>query len=431
MFVAALLSLIVISGVASANGPTNPVALDKIPGQYIVVLRDTVADSDGVADEMAKANGFGVMNKYKNVIKGFSAKIPDAKLDKVANDPRVLFISEDRMVYADGKTDDSVVATEAQIFPTGIMRIGAAGITNTGDGVGVAVIDTGIDLDHPDLINNIAKDSVGNVIGKNCIDSTKTANDDYGHGTHVAGTIAAENNAIGVVGVASQAKLYPVKVLNSQGSGSWSSIICGIDWVTANAQTLNIKVANMSLGGRGSSDNNCGKKNRDAMHLAICNSKNVGVTYVVAAGNESRNASLSVPAAYDDAVITVSALVDTDGAAGKLGLSTNYGADDTFATFSNYGTVVDIAAPGVNINSTSWDLGYETMSGTSMASPHVAGAAVLYIASHPGYAGTNIANAWQVVKSAIIAAGEIAGPTTFTATRLHAEKVLNVFGLLN
>jgi len=256
------------------------------------------------------------------------------------------------------------------VIPTGVDRIDAdlntvAKIDGTDERVDVdiAIIDTGIDLKHPDL----------NVVGgKNC-SSGKSYDDGNGHGTHVAGIAAALDNSIGVVGVAPGARLWAVRVLNNAGSGTISSVICGVDWVTANAAI--IEVANMSLGGSGSDTDS-------ALRRAINNSVAAGVTYVVAAGNSSADAANYVPAAYD-AVITVSALADSDGKSGGLGPATSYGADDTFATFSNYGADVDIAAPGVSIYSTYKGGSYATMSGTSMASPHVAGAAALYKAINP------------------------------------------------
>ena len=345
---------------------------DVIPGQYIVVFNDSVSNPEAVADEMAQQHGLGLLNKYNHALSGFAAVIPDARLEAVRSDPRVQFVSEDRIITID-----------AQILPTGIDRINAeltATHTNTGAGVNVAVIDTGIDLTHPDLAANI-------VGGKNCSTGRSYA-DGNGHGSHVAGTIAAINNSTGVVGVAPGARLWAVRVLNNQGSGSWSSVICGIDFVTANAPANGgpITVANMSLGGSGSDDGNCGRTNNDALHQAICRSVAAGVTYVVAAGNETDNAANHVPAAYDE-VITVSALSDSDGKPGGMGgapaCRTSEG-DDVFAKFSNFGADVDIAAPGVCIYSTWKGGGYNTISGTSMATPHVTGVAALYVATHPG-----------------------------------------------
>ena len=388
---------------------------DKLPGRYIVVLKDGV-DADAATDDLASKHGLALGHSYRSALKGFSAGVPESKLADLKADPRVAFVSEDRAVEALGKPGSSAAPSQpAQTVPTGIARAQAAANANDGTGIGVAIIDTGIDLSHPDLAANI-------VANKSCIVGKKNGNDDNGHGTHVAGTIAALDNAIGVVGVAPRAKLLAVKVLNSQGSGSWSSIICGLDWVAANAATYNIKVANMSLGGGGSSDGNCGNTNNDALHKAICRTRDAGVTVVGAAGNESADAATKVPAAYDDAVITVSALADSDGLAGGLGAATSYGADDTFASFSNYGAPVDIGAPGVSIRST-WKGGtYNTISGTSMASPHVAGAAALYLASHPGAL-------WTEVRDALSAAGELLDAGHTDPSGLHAESVLNASAL--
>lgn len=388
---------------------------DRIPDNYIVVLHDNVSDEDAAIDGLSRAHGFSVEHKYHKALKGFSAVIQKSKLSKVKNDPRVEFVSEDRAVYADGKPDKPV-NDFAQVTPSGVRRVGASGLSNKGTGVGVAVIDTGIDLSHPDLSANIASAS------KTCVPGTRNAKDDNGHGTHVAGTIAAVNNSSGVVGVAPEAKLFAVKVLNKNGSGTWSSVICGIDWVTSNATALGIKVANMSLGGGGTSDNNCGNTNSDAFHKAICKSVAAGVTYVVAAGNSGTSTASFVPAAYDDAVITVSALADSDGLPGGLGSTTSYGADDTFATFSNFGSAVDLGAPGVAILST-WKGGsYNTISGTSMASPHVAGAAALYLKSNP-------LASWTTVRDALISLGEALDAGHSDPSLFHPEKVLQAGAL--
>jgi subtilisin family serine protease len=227
------------------------------------------------------------------------------------------------------------------------------------------------------------------------------------------------NNGIGVVGVAPEAKLWAVRVLDNSGSGTWSSVICGVDFVTSKAPKNggSITVANMSLGGTGASDNNCGNTNNDALHKAICRSRDAGVTYVVAASNESADANNSVPAAYDDAVITVSALADSDGQPGGLGVATPYGPDDTFAVFSNYGRIVDLGAPGVNIYSTWKNGAYKTISGTSMASPHVAGAAALYLKAHPG-------STWTQVRDGLLAVAEKLGFGHIDSSGLHPEPVV-------
>jgi len=358
--------------------PTGP-----IPNQYIVVFKKHIFESEKSINAFAKHNDLAkqydieVKSHFKHALKGFSANMSAQMADKMRADPRVDYIEQDIYAYA-----------LEQTVPAGIHRIGAVqnSIANIDgeDGervdIDIAIIDTGIDLDHPDL--NVYRDVT-------FVKRTDDGDDDNGHGTHVAGSAAAIDNDSGVVGVAPGARLWAVKVLNRRGSGSFSDIIKGIDYVTANAGE--IEVANMSLGGVGK---------LDSLRTAIQESVNAGVVYVVAAGNESRDvygpdgdfntSDDSVPAAYPE-VMTVSAMVDTDGQAGGSGSST----DDTFAYFSNYsryvmgdnpvtstGAAIDLAAPGVNILST-WKNGeYNTISGTSMASPHVAGAVALYIAAN-------------------------------------------------
>ncbi|KKR53872.1 MAG: Serine protease [Parcubacteria group bacterium GW2011_GWA1_40_21] len=413
----------------TASAKSSEDRFDKIPGQYIVVLKDKGADTDSETDNTAKAHKLERIHTYNRAIKGFAARINEAELEKIKNDPRVEFVAEDRAVYISNPAFGSESSNKAssvskkpapqtqppQTVPTGIDRVNAENLLNKGAGIGVAVIDTGIELSHPDLKGNI-------IANKNCLSSVKNGNDDNGHGTHTAGTIAALDNNIGVVGAAPEAKLIAVKVLNRNGSGTWSSVICGIDWVTANAAKYNIKVANMSLGGAGASDNNCGSTNNDPLHKAICNSRDAGVTYVVAAGNENKSASLSVPASYDDAVITVSALADSDGALGGLGSPTLYGADDTFATFSNFGNIVDLGAPGVDIYSTYIGGKYATLSGTSMAAPHVSGVATLYIKNNPS-------STWDQVRDVLKALAENLGFGHTDPSDLHSEPVVRADSL--
>jgi subtilisin len=355
----------VLLAAPAANASAGPV------GRYIVVLRDG-ADSTAVAREHAATYGASVSYVYRAALRGYAATIPDARLAALRADPAVAFVSADREVRA-----------IAQSLPTGIDRIeGDTSSQVSGNGLGavstpaVAVIDTGSGP-HADL----------NVVGgKNC-STGRSYNDGNGHGTHVAGTIGARDDSSGVVGVAPGIPIYSVRVLNNSGSGTWSSVACGIDWVTANAARLGIRVANMSLGGSGSDDGNCGNSNNDALHRAICGSVAAGVTYVVAAGNSNSDFAGFVPAAYDE-VMTVTAMADFDGQPGGLAAATcRTDVDETPADFSNFTTVGSsdeahtIAAPGVCILST-WKGGaYNTISGTSMASPHVAGTAALCIAS--------------------------------------------------
>jgi subtilisin len=360
----ALLLVATLSGVVAVT-----TAIAAPPAGYIVVLKDDTPSVPAVAADHARAFGLGVRHVYSHALKGYAAVIPPQHLAAVQNDPRVLFVSVDQPVSAFIQTTPTGInriEADASPFPTALQTASLA----------VAVIDTGSGP-HAEL----------NVVGGvNC--STGTGySDGNGHGTHVAGTIGASNNSDGVVGVLPGVAIYSVRVLNNAGSGSWSSVACGIDWVTANAANKKIKVANMSLGGSGSDDGNCGNSNSDALHKAICGSVAAGVTYVVAAGNSNANFSGFVPAAYNE-VLTVTAMADFNGLAGGGGAATcRTDVDDTAANFSNF-TVAGsadvnhtIAAPGVCIRSTWKGGGYKTISGTSMASPHVAGTAARCIAT--------------------------------------------------
>jgi len=371
------LTMAVLSAVGT-SAPA-PAARDAVPGQYIVVFHDWVDNPATEATGMALQHGLGVLHVYEHALKGFAAVVPPGMLRVLESDARVAFVNEDRVVSIAGP---GAAVLESQSVPTGIARIdGDASSAASGNGsgsvnVGVAIIDTGIDIDHPDL--NVAG-------GKNC-SSGKSFDDGNGHGTHVAGTVAAKDDGIGVVGVAPGAPLYAVRVLNNAGSGTWSSVICGVDWVTVNAAGLKIKVANMSLGGGGSEAGSCAT-DKDALHKAICASVNTaGVTYVVAAGNSNADFKGFVPAAYNE-VLTVTAMADFNGQPGGGASATcRADVDDTAADFSNWTTSGGsdtghaIAAPGVCIYSAWKGGGYSTISGTSMASPHVAGVAALCIA---------------------------------------------------
>ena len=336
---------------------------------YIVVFHDDEQEVDGLAAEHGRAYGASISHLYHSALKGYAATISQARIGDIRRDPRVAFVSEDRPVHA-----------VAQTLPTGIGRIDAETSShfnsNSWTNIAVAVIDTGSGP-HADL----------NVVGGTNCSSGRSFSDGNGHGTHVAGTIGAINNGSGVVGVAPGIPIYAVRVLNNTGSGSWSSVACGVDWVTANAGRLNIKVANMSLGGAGVDDGNCGNSNNDALHKAICTSVAAGVTYVVAAGNDNADLAGFVPAAYDE-VVAVTAIADFNGQPGGGAAGTcRSDVDETPADFSNFTGIGStdathtIAAPGVCILSTWKGGGYNTISGTSMASPHVAGTAALCIAS--------------------------------------------------
>lgn len=388
---------------------------DVVPGRYIVVLRE-FADPGLASKDMELTYGAKVHHVYKVALRGFAATIPDALLEAARQDQRVRYIVPDRVVRAFQKPPPGGGGTKnpRQQTPTGVNRIDAdlnptAKIDTIDERVNVdiAIIDTGVGI-VPD-INLFKRVSCLNSFILGCVENSGT--DGNGHGTHVAGTAGAIDNTTGVVGVAPGARIWAIQVLNAAGFGTDSDVIAGINYVAAHASE--IEVANMSLGGAGSDDNNCGLTNNDPMHEAICNATALGVPFVVAAGNEGQNAANVTPAAYNE-VITVSALVDSDGQGGGLGAGTSFGGDDTLASFSNFGSDVDLAAPGVNILSTWRDGSYRRISGTSMASPHVAGAIALYIATHGKPADQAGVDA---VRAAIVAAGEcVPGATNVGAS---------------
>jgi subtilisin family serine protease len=417
--VGAVLAIGEWAGAISAQG--GPAA------SYIVVLQQDVPDVPAVANEHARAYGLSVARTFERALRGYAAVIPQARLNEVRNDPRVRFVSEDRPVSA-----------FAQTLPTGINRIQADASSQlsgngSGDvsGPGVAVIDTGSGP-HGDL----------NVVGGVNCSTGNSFNDGNGHGTHVAGTIGGRDNGSGVVGVAPGVPIYSVRVLNNAGSGSWSSVICGIEWVVANASTFNIKVANMSLGGTGSDDGTCGATNSDALHLAICSAVNEArVTFVVAAGNDGADLKGFVPAAYNE-VLAVTAMSDFNGMPGGGGTATcRSDVDDTPADFSNFTTAGSadeahtIAAPGVCINSAWKNGGYKVISGTSMASPHVAGAAALCVASGACTGGDGPAGIITTLRTAAAAqapdygfAGDPNSPMTSRGRTLYYGDLLYVGG---
>jgi subtilisin len=372
-------SLIVLVAAVGALASSGVSA--SASSSYIVVLSTSVADPAAVAAEHHARYGVAPTHVYEHAIAGYAATIPAARLDAVRADPRVEFVSP---AYP--------LETFAQTSPTTIGRIEAdesSALSGNGVGAvlqpGVAVIDSGIQKNHPDM----------NVVGgMNCAGrgSAKQWDDYSGHGSHVAGIIGARDNNLGVVGVAPGVPLYAVRVLG--GRNTTAEAVCGIDWVTKNAGT--IKVANMSLGYTtqfgwgGADDGNCGRTNNDALHLAICRSVDAGVTYVAAAGNASTDFRGTAPAAFDE-VLTATAVADFDGEPGGLASSgCRADVDDAAAGFSNYTSELNaapnadaphtIAAPGVCIYSTDLNSGYSTRSGTSMASPAVAGAVALCLA---------------------------------------------------
>jgi len=386
--------------------------------RYIAVFGDQVRDIPAAIQAIEKQQGLGIKKKFKNAIRGFSFSAGKAVANGLSKRPDIKYV-----------VADSAISTFAQNLPTGIDRVDADLVVSI-DGqdndlsnrVNVAVIDTGIDADHADL----------NIIGgkrfyinNGLVASDNNFDDDHGHGTFVAGTIGAVDNTIGTVGVAPGVGLYAVKVLDSNGSGYTSVIIEGLDHIIDlnldNNAANDIHVANMSIGG------GFNRALNDAVQGAI----QQGIVCVVAAGNSAADSKNFSPASAPDA-ITVSALADSDGQPGGVGGSTTSGSDDFFATFSNYGSVIDLCAPGVNI------LGpipgaYIRASGTSFAAPHVSGAAALYIAnSSNSYRGMTGLNAAKVVEQALLeSAWNLGDPEYLLGGDLDgiAEPILNVGGL--
>jgi hypothetical protein len=408
-----------------------PEARASIDDWYIVTLADAAPDPGRFVAARAKTDGMLVSHVYRAALRGFAARIPAPAVEALRRNPNVRSIHPDQIVVA-----------ENQELPPGVARIEAApGYKNATaqiDGAGgavnvdVAVLDTGIDRNHPDL--NYARGA--GLLGAeppNCSGESRPGIDGSGHGTHVAGIIGAKDNDRGIVGVAPGARLWSVKVLGANNAGTVSSIICGIDHVTLNAGVY--EVANMSLSFTDpdvADDGACGQaSNRlvDQMHRAICASVAAGVTYVAAAGNLCEDAKYRAPAAFDE-VITVSAMVDTDGMPGGDGpgvanapnacgipASQNPNADDHASASSNWGADVDIAAPGVRILSLQSGGGTAEKTGTSMATGYVSGAAALYLATHSGASPAQVRAALLAEREAVALPGDPDG---------IAEGVLNV-----
>ena len=394
LLVLALLAL----AASAASTPASGAALvserpsadaNVIPGRYIVVYKGSADAVGAETDARERRLGFETDLRYRHALRGFAGKLSHGQVRALRRDPEVAYVAPDRTVQASAL----VPVVTGDTVPTGPRRLAGATTTTVehASGTGVAVLDSGVDLTHPDL--NVSH-------GVNCITPGASSDDDGGHGTHVAGTIAAKNNGFGVTGVAPGTKIWAVKVLNSAGSGSWSSIACGIDWVAANAAARNIKVLNMSLGGAGDPVGPCATTS-DPLHSAVCRAAAADVLSVVAAGNDGWDFDFAsqpdVPAAYPE-VLTVTAMSDSDGRPGGTGGAPSCDpleADDFPATFSSFaatsaGANHTIAAPGVCITST-WPTnlsssGYATSSGTSMAAPHMAGIAAL-CENHDGRSG--------------------------------------------
>ena len=342
---------------------------------YIVLYKRSLDSVTRETDGLERQQGFRSERRYAHAVKGFAARLTAAQVSRLKADPQVASITADRTIEAFGQ----VPLADGEQVPSGIARIEAATAKTTQEasGAAVAVIDSGVDLTNPDL----------NVVpGTNCVTPGGSTTDDNGHGTHVAGTIAAGNGGGGVVGVAPGTKIVSVKVLSAAGTGTLAGLICGIDWVAANAKEQGIKVANMSVGSAGPVPTACAVT-LDPEYQAICRATGAGVTVVAAAGNSAvafDGLRATIPAAYPE-VLTVTAMSDSDGQDGAAGPALPCRLselDDRAARYSNFaatsrGNAHTIAAPGTCITSDARAGGTAVLSGTSMAAPHVAGSVAL------------------------------------------------------
>ncbi|GAA0257560.1 hypothetical protein GCM10010492_68160 [Saccharothrix mutabilis subsp. mutabilis] len=312
-------------------------AAEKVHNSFIVKLKDGSAAS---AEKLANQYGGKVDRVFRSALNGFTVSLPESAAKRLAANPAVEYVEQDQVFH--------VQATQTNPPSWGLDRIDQRNLplnssysyTSTGSGVNVYVIDTGVRISHSTFGGRARN-------GYDAVDNDNVAQDGNGHGTHVAGTIAGSQ-----YGVAKGATIYGVRVLNNSGSGTTAGVVAGIDWVTANH--VKPAVANMSLGGGAST----------TIDSAVRRSISAGVTYAIAAGNSNANASNYSPARVTEA-ITVGATTNTDAR----------------ASYSNYGSVLDIFAPGSSITS-AWhtgDTATNTISGTSMATPHVAGAAARYL----------------------------------------------------
>lgn len=345
----------VLAGVTPAQAAEGAIvgagAEGAVADSYIVVLKDgSTADKPSLASKFGGAIG----RQYTQGISGFSVALKERQAKRLAADPAVAFVEQNKVLRAE--------ATQTNPPSWGLDRIDQRNLPldskytypTTASNVNVYVLDTGIRATHTDFGGRVKQ-------GYDFVDNDTNADDGYGHGTHVAATIAGAK-----YGVAKGASLYPVRVLGSDGSGTTAGVISGVDWITKNAKKP--AVANASLGGGAST----------ALDTAVRNSIKSGVTWTIAAGNSNVNAANTSPARVTEA-LTVAAADRTDRR----------------ASFSNYGSVVDLFAPGVSITS-AWkdnDTATYTGNGTSFAAPHVAGAAALYLSSHTGATAAQVAQA--------------------------------------
>lgn len=342
------LALLMVFGLA---GPT----FAQEPPEMVRVIIGFKHQPTGAEWSLVRSAG-GSINYDFDIINAYSATVPQWAISRLQANPNVAYVEIDGIVHAIG-----------EVLPWGVDRIDADEVwdTNTGSGIKVAIIDTGIDYNHPDLAGNFNS----SLLGYDFVNDDAYPMDDNGHGTHVAGIVAAVDNEIGVIGVAPEAELYAVKVLDSSGSGYVSDVVAGIDWAVDNE----IQIISMSLGTN---------TDYETLRTACDNAYKAGLLVVAAAGNDgsarSTRDTVDYPARYDS-VIAVAATNQNDGRA-------IWG----WTSASSTGPAVELAAPGDKIYSTYWDDTYATMSGTSMACPHVTGTAALVWAVYPEWTNAQV-----------------------------------------
>ncbi|MGY1636088.1 S8 family peptidase [Geodermatophilus sp. SYSU D00742] len=392
---AAAVSLAVPSVAAAAPGEAR----------YLVVLADGVADPTRTATDLDRQYG-GETESVYGAVNGYAAEMTETEAAALEADPAVAYVVTDGE-FARLDSEPVAVACQRtpsplalQCLPEDVDRIdGELSSTASGDGSGavgtnIAVIDTGVDRSHPDL------DVVG---GVDCstgtpVEAPSAFTDVIGHGTFVAGVAAARDDGVGVVGVAPGARVYSVKVFDdATGTASNAAVVCAADWVTQTRldddPANDIAVANMSIGGPGTDDEQCGQTDQDVMHTAICRSVEAGTLYVAAAGNATADLGTIAPASYDE-VLTVTGMSDFDGRPGALSSPLCYGTDfgqlgdrdDAAASYSNFATTErdrahTVAAPGTCVTGPMPGSLYAAGSGTSFSAPLVSGAAALCIDS--------------------------------------------------
>lgn len=362
-------------------------------GSWIVTLAPS-ADSTVDGPRLAQAAGGRAGLVYRHALRGFQLLGSAQAAAALERNPLVESVQPDAPLRL------------TETLPFGVKRVSAYVQDGTGayqsgfrgNGARIAILDTGIDLDHPELAA-----SIDHELGIHCVNTAFTPNDGIGHGTHVAGTAAAPINGIGVVGVAPEARLVAVKMFNDSGQSSEAIALCALDHIVGlnldGDPANDIDVANMSWGEQRA----WGDCASDALHGGICAAYAAGIILVAGAGNSATDAATFVPAAFPE-VISVSALADFDGLPGGLAgcgfvaeLLANE-CDDSFAFFSNH-TSVDVMAPGVMIYSSWVGGGWKTSSGTSMSTPHIAGIAALMAAAAPGLSPAD-------ARSALLSTGE-------------------------